>query len=482
MKIKQLFKDIPVQKIVGSKEVEVTGVCSNSKCVAPGNLFIALRGINSHGSKFIPEAVASGAVAVLTDIYDPFLENVVQIIHPDVYVIEPEIAARIYPHSNLFMVGITGTNGKTTTSYLVKHLLEKAAKPCGLIGTIECIIGKNHFPSVRTTTDLITNYKLLHEMKTHDLQAVVMEVTSHALHQGRVRSLAYDVAVFTNLTQDHLDYHKTLEEYAAVKSQLFATLGSDKAAVVNADDRWMQRMIQDCRAQVLTYAIDAPADLTITDLILSAQGIKAIVHYQGQKAAVSTSLIGRFNVYNCLAAIAVALKAGIALDKAAQSLHSFKRVPGRLESVPNVRNLNVFVDYAHTDDALKNVLLTLREVKHRKIITVFGCGGDRDQGKRPKMAQVAEQFSDQVILTTDNCRNEDPQSIVNQVLTGFNNPSAVHVEIDRAVAIQKAIQQAHHEDIVLIAGKGHEKVQIFAHQTVHFDDCQVAAAACQHLN
>jgi UDP-N-acetylmuramoyl-L-alanyl-D-glutamate--2,6-diaminopimelate ligase len=486
MKLKKLFKDLPVD-IKGSKEIEVTGICANSKLVAPGNLFIAKKGLTNHGARFVPEAIAAGAVAILSDIYDPFLqENVVQIIHPDVSSIEAKIAASYYQHpvDKLFLVGITGTNGKTTTSYLVKHLLEAFQMPCGFIGTTEWIVGKNHLPSLYTTPDLLMNYKLFHEMVLSGCKAAVTEVSSQALDQERVREIEYDVAVFTNLTQDHLDYHKTLENYAAAKAKLFESLGQEpvsksfpKAAVVNLDSPWAQVFLRESKVKTLTYGIESKADLFAEEIALTPDGIQFTAHYQGKKARFHSKLIGRFNVYNVLAAIGVCLTQGHELGSLPDLVKTFSHVRGRLERVENLSGLNIFVDYAHTDDALHNVLKTLKEIKKGKVITVFGCGGNRDQGKRPKMGKIAELLSDQCIITNDNPRNEEPEKIIQEILSGFYDPTSARVFPDRKEAIRQAILSASKDDIVLIAGKGHETTQIFAHQTLHFDDREVALDA-----
>jgi UDP-N-acetylmuramoyl-L-alanyl-D-glutamate--2,6-diaminopimelate ligase len=488
MKLKKLLKDLPVQITKGSKEIEVTGICSHSKLVSPGNLFIAKRGLSCDGSTFIADAISAGASAVLSDIYNPFLRDVVQIVHPDPALLEAEIAARFYHHPDrsLFLVGITGTNGKTTTSYLIKHLLDSLEGNCGLIGTIERIVGKNVFPSTLTTSDVITNYKLFFEMQASGCKAAVMEVSSHALDQGRVRSIEFDAAVFTNLTQDHLDYHHTMEQYADAKAKLFSSLHKTgnkpfaKTAIVNSDTPWHKIMLQKCCVPVLTYGLNPSADLVAKEITLSPQGMRFTVCFQGKTYPFHSSLIGRYNIYNCLAAMAVGLSRGFSLEKILSLLTRFTQVSGRLERVANTAGLNIFVDYAHTDDALRNVLETLQEVKKGKIITVFGCGGNRDQGKRPKMGSIAEKLSDAVIVTSDNPRSEDPNAIIQQILTGFSSSNKPIAIPDRAAAIAAAIQSASKEDIVLIAGKGHETHQIFAHQTIPFDDRLVAQQICAH--
>ncbi len=490
MRLKKLFKNISSVQIKGSKELEVSGICSNSKLVSPGNLFIAKKGVSGDdGSRYIPEAVAAGASAVLTDIYDPSLKQVVQVIHPDPSKIEGKVATEYFedPSKELLMVGITGTNGKTTTSFLAKFLLDKLEGLTGLIGTIEYIIGKQRYQAVRTTPDVVSNHKMLREMCNQGCKAAVMEVTSHALHQGRVSGIDFDIALFTNLTLDHLDYHGTMEEYCATKSRLFKSLGQEPSekrkkkpaiAIVNADSPWSSKILEGCHAKVFKYSLHGAGELNGRNLLLTGSGTQFDLEYNGKIYPCTVPLVGRFNVYNCLGAIAVALSAGHSLERILPLLTQIPSVPGRLEAVPNSRGLKIYVDFAHSDDALQNVLETLTEFKKGKIVTVFGCGGDRDAGKRPKMAEVSEQYSELTIVTSDNPRSEDPESICRHILGGFTKADSFMVELDRRVAIQKAIDQLGPEDILLIAGKGHETYQIFAHKTIEFDDRKVAAEIC----
>lgn len=488
MKLKKLLQNLPHVSVKGSKDIAITGVSANSKSVVPGNLFIAKKGLTHHAAHFIPEAIAAGAAAIVTDFYDPLLP-ITQIIHPNPAVIEAELAAAFYqyPNSKLFTVGITGTNGKTTTSYLVKHLLDALHMPCGLIGTVEWIVGKNSLPSTHTTPDALTNQKLFYEMASQGLKAVSMEISSHALVQERVRRVEFDVGVFTNLTHDHLDYHKTMESYGDAKALLFASLGKmheknfPKAAVINRDSPASLRMMRDCQVPIITYGVDAPSDLTAAEILLTDRGIECILCYKKEKAPLRVNLIGRFNLYNCLAAAGVGLAKGFSLEQVCRTLNAFRYVRGRLERVENSYNRHIYVDYAHTDDALENVLKTLREVARGKLITVFGCGGNRDAAKRSKMAAVAERLSDETIITTDNPRNEEPEKIVQDILAGFTPQFRPHVFMDRKEAIFHALKLAKAEDIVLIAGKGHEMYQIFAHKTIDFDDRKVALEALEKM-
>jgi UDP-N-acetylmuramoyl-L-alanyl-D-glutamate--2,6-diaminopimelate ligase len=475
MNLKQLIAGLPVELYKGGKDVPITGLCSHSKLVAPGNLFIAKKGTVDDGAKYIDEALASGAAAILTDLPNPFLKEAVQIVARDVRSIEGSLAARFYgdPSYSLFMVGITGTNGKTTTSYLVKHIFDAFGFSCGMIGTIEYIIGQHHFAAHLTTPEVITTQKLLKEMVRQKCAAAVMEVSSIGLEQGRVATIDFDVAVFTNLSQEHLDYHHTMEAYGDVKAKLFQELKLEGVAVLNAESPWSERMRRDCKARFLTYGCCAEADLYAHSIELMPDQTLFSVTYQGRTLPFSWKLIGRFNIYNCLAAMGVALSKGISFDALPGAIASFHPVSGRLEKVENLSNLHIYVDYAHTPDALEKSLNSLFEMKQGKILTVFGGGGNRDRAKRPEMARAVEKYSDFAFVTSDNPRNEDPLSICKEIAQGFTK-SNFAIEVDRRMAIERAIEMAAPDDLILIAGKGHETYQIFAHQTLPFDDRQVA--------
>lgn len=493
MKLKKILKEIPYATFKGSKDIDITGICANSKLIVPGNLFIAKKGRIDDGSKYIPEAVSGGAVAVLTDVYDPSFKHIAQIIHPDVSSIEASIAAAYYqyPSDELFLVGITGTNGKTTSAFLVKHILDALNTPCGLTGTIEYIIGQHRYQATRTTPDVTTNHKMLREMIRQGCKSAVMEVTSHALDQGRVQNIDFNVGVYTHLSLDHLDYHHTMDNYCIAKNRLFTSLDpkrkkkispNPKMAVINADCPWHDKITSGCKAPQLSYGIFKEADLKATGIELLDAKTHFNVHYQGQSLPLTWPVIGRFNVYNCLAAIGVGLAYGAPLDQIIAILQKPPTVRGRLQPVPNALGLKIFVDFAHTDDALINVLDCLRELTQGKIIAVFGCGGDRDTSKRAKMAHAVEEHADFAIVTSDNPRSEDPAQIAQQIIQGFESPESYCIELDRREAIKKAIQMASAEDIILIAGKGHETYQIFAHKTIEFDDAKVAAQTCEQLN
>lgn len=492
MKLKQLLKNIPLKaslQVRGSNEVNLTGISANSKQIAPGNLFIAKKGQRDDGARYVSEAVAAGACAVVTDVYDPLL-NTTQIICQDPKSIESLLVANYYnyPSDELLMIGITGTNGKTTTSFITKTLLDHLHGPCGLIGTIEYIVGNHRYEATRTTPDVVLNHKMLREMVIQGCRSAVMEVTSHALDQGRVDEIDFDVAIFTNLTLDHLDYHHTMEQYCQAKNRLFSEMGKShrhknkpKVAVVNTDSPWSGKVVEGCEVPILSYGIDRPADLMATNIQLGGQGIQLVVSYQGESIPCFWPIVGRFNVYNGLAAIGMALSQNFPLHTIIEKMADILPIRGRLQPVKNALGYQIFVDFAHSDDSLLNVLQTLKELTSGKVITVFGCGGDRDATKRPKMAEASEKYSDFSIVTSDNPRSENPEAICKAIIQGFKSRDSYFIEMDRRMAIKKAIELANSNDIILIAGKGHETYQIFSHQTVKFDDSEVAAEICAEI-
>lgn len=447
-------------EIRGNKEIDITGICSDSRLLAPGNVFVA------KSAKYIGEAVQNGARAVVTDLYDPFL-NVTQIICQEPGKLEALIADKYYerPSAHLFCVGVTGSKGKTTTTYLCRHILEKIGLKCGLLGTIETWIGDQRLPSYCTTRDVSANQKLLKEMVLHQCKAAVLEVSSHGLDQGRVEKIAFDAAIFTNLYPDHLDYHKTVEQYAAAKKKLFSSVVG--VSIFNADSPW-SKVMQGSGSKV-TIGIESPADIRAENIAFTEHGTEFFV--DGVRFV--SPLMGLYNVYNVLCALGVGRSRGKTFEEMAHFLLDFPGVPGRLERVPNDKGIFVFVDYAHTGESLAQTLLTLKRVAKQKMIVVFGCGGDRDPARRKEMAQAAEKYGDYSIITTDNPRSQDPVRIVQEIKEGFGT-SQNRVIMDRKEAIGKAIAMAVPGDFVVIAGKGHEKVQIFSSKTVTFDDVQIA--------
>lgn len=461
MKLKKLVKDLDVE-VKGSKEVEVTGISSHSQFITPGSLFIAKKGKTFDGSEFISKAIETGAVAVLTDIYNPFLQGIVQIVTSDVNKLEALLAKRYYEteKNSLYLIGITGTNGKTTTAYIIQHLLPHF----GLMGTIETIMGKQRFQAQLTTADVVTNHKTLREMADQGLKGAVMEVTSHALDQNRVGEIQFDLAIFTNLSQDHLDYHGTMDEYFKTKLKLFEKA---HAKIYNLDDPRAKEFHEG-----MTFGIRTPADLQAKNIQFSLEGTTFDLHMNGKVFPMRSPLIGEYNVYNVLAALAAGLKKGERLSTLQKRLETFPGVPGRLERIENPKGIHLFVDFAHTPEALSSILQTLHAFKKGRIITIFGCGGERDRDKRPKMGRIAERYSDQLIVTSDNPRSEDPEMICKEVAAGLSREPII--EVDRRSAIERGIFMAKKNDIVLIAGRGHEPFQKIKGRLLPFDDREVA--------
>ncbi|HKR85076.1 MAG TPA: UDP-N-acetylmuramoyl-L-alanyl-D-glutamate--2,6-diaminopimelate ligase [Terriglobales bacterium] len=463
---------------------EITGIEYDSRRVTPGSLFVAMRGETSDGNRFIDQAIARGAVAVVTD-SDPEPKGVdwARVAHGRQAL--ATLSANFYgqPAKKLGITGITGTNGKSTTAFLVEAILRAADRAGALVGTIEYHVGGKVLPAPHTTPESLELQRLFCETVASGGTEVVMEVSSHALAQGRTYGIPFDVAVFTNLTRDHLDFHKSMDEYFAAKKILFSGCGSPRPrqSVLNADDEYGVQLAEFGRQQgskVFTYGW-SKADFRAGRVEITARGTQFQLNSPEGSIEISSSLIGRVNVYNILAASAAAVARGCSLDAVAQGVATLKSVPGRFERVDCGQSFTVVVDYAHTDDALRNLTSLARDfVKQNsgRVITVFGCGGDRDRTKRPLMGEAAGQGSDFVVLTSDNPRSEDPLAIMNDAVVGLQRSGVRYKsEPDRHAAIALAIGEARSGDIVLIAGKGHEKFQISRGGTIRFDDREVAA-------
>lgn len=486
MQLKTLAAAISPRQIIGPLDRVVEGIAYDSRRMQRNFLFVALRGEKSDGHQFIDQVIEKGASVIVTD-------QEVQQARATCIVVEntrhalADLGAAFYerPARRLKMAAVTGTNGKTTTSFLLKHLCEKAGLRCGLLGTVRYEIGDRVLPAVRTTPESLDVQDLLAQMVDAGCKAAAMEVSSHAIAQDRTRGLEWDVAVFTNLTQDHLDFHGTMENYFEAKAKLFTDLAEQKnkinpVAVINIDDRYGAQLVDrlEKKVPVITYGVGAHADFRASNYHAEFAGTSYRLDAKGKSYLVRVPLIGRFNVANSMAALAAAGSLGINLREAILSLSRSPQVPGRLEAVPAKRQFQVFVDYAHSDDALLNVLKTLRELSPRRLIVVFGCGGDRDRQKRPLMGRVVDENADLGIITSDNPRKEDPDAIIAEVEKGFRSDHYEKIS-DRAKAIARAIELAQPRDIVLIAGKGHEAYQEFADHTVPFDDIQVARRALE---
>ncbi len=478
-------------------DVDVTAVEYDSRRVRPGALFVAMKGGTTDGNRYNAAAIKNGAVVIATDSTEAFDNLTVR--HPQVSVVEvtsgrcalAALAANHFDHPErrLALSGVTGTNGKTTTAYLLDAMLNHAARTTVLVGTIEYHVAGEVLPSPHTTPESRDLLELFAAGVAQHATEAVMEVSSHALKQGRVFSLQFDVAIFTNLTRDHLDYHRTMEKYFAAKRKLFD--GTDypapRVAVINTDDSYGPPLAKSARqagAQVYTYGL-ASADFRATEIKMSAAGMDFRLTAPQGEVLIHTRLTGRVNVYNLLAAAAAASARGLSLEQIAAGAAALTCVPGRFQTVDAGQPFPVVVDYAHTDDALRNLIALAREFvqpNNGRVITLFGCGGDRDRTKRPLMGRAAGEGSDFVVLTSDNPRSEDPQSILDDVLPGLTETRVrCTSEVDRAAAIRVALQAAHEGDIVLLAGKGHEKTQTLADRVIPFDDAEVAAATLHAL-
>ncbi|TAJ22159.1 MAG: UDP-N-acetylmuramoyl-L-alanyl-D-glutamate--2,6-diaminopimelate ligase [Nitrospirae bacterium] len=499
MTLAELIAPLPVVEREGSLGVEITGLTDDSRAVKSGSLFVAVKGERADGHAFLRQAVAAGASALVVQervaatIGTVTGEKAVPIVRVD----DSRralglLASRFHqePSSRLSMIGVTGTNGKTTITYLCRGVLEAGGKKVGLIGTVAYHIGAERLAASHTTPGAVELQALLARMVAAGLDAAVMEVSSHALALDRTAGCEFDAAVFTNLTQDHLDFHTDLEQYFQAKLRLFTGLASvalkprPKRAIVNVDDERGERVCKACRVPVWTYSIKRPSDIRAEDVRLSLAGTSFTAATPGGRFPVESRLVGEHNVYNMLAAIGVGLHERLSPEQIRAGLQAVVAVPGRFERVEAGQDFTVVVDYAHTEDALARLLTAAQALKTGRIITVFGCGGDRDRGKRPKMGRVAAQMSDLVIATSDNPRSEDPMAILGEVETGLRgtsgpNGASSRYEIipDRRLAIEAAIRAAEPGDMVLIAGKGHEDYQIVGAQRIHFDDREVARDA-----
>jgi len=486
MQLKTLLAAIAVREIIGPVDRTVESVAYDSRRVQRDGLFVALRGEKSDGRDFIGQAVEKGATVIVAQ-HAEKNPRATCVVVENTRSAMADLSARFYnfPARKLKLAGVTGTNGKTTTTFLIKHICEKAGTRCGLLGTIRYEIGQRVLPAARTTPESLDLQELLAQILDAGCQAAAMEVSSHALVQERTRGIEWDVAVFTNLTQDHLDYHRTMESYFQAKAKLFEQLGLQQrkrkpVAIINIDDRYGQKLIEkiDSKVSLVTFGTGLKADFRASNYRMEFGGTSYQLDARGKSYLVRVPLIGRFNVVNSVAALAAANALGIGLRDAVLSLAKSPQVPGRLEIVPAKRQFQVFVDYAHTPDALLNVLKTLRELEPRRLIMVFGCGGNRDREKRPLMGQVADQNADCAIITSDNPRKEDPDKIIAEIEKGFRGSHFEKIS-DRARAISRAVEIAQPRDIVLIAGKGHENYQEFADHTVPFEDIQVARRAIE---
>ncbi len=466
--------------------LEVRGLEYDSRRVDPGFLFFAFAGARADGRQFASDAIARGAVAVVSELPPPDSFEAPWI--------EVEHGRRALALScknfygnlgeRLCLTGITGTNGKTTTAFLTDEILRGAGKITALVGTVEYRLAGQVLPAVNTTPESLDLYRLLQNLEAAGGTHATMEVSSHALALGRVYGIPFHTAVFTNLTRDHLDFHCTMEDYFAAKTLLFRPEGSNppRCAVINNDDSYGREIRTSAETRVISYGFNEGAMVRASAMETDFEGLRFTIEYGGERIAIASPLVGRINVYNIMAAAGAALSYGLEWNSIAQGIAACRAVPGRFERVDAGQPFMVVVDYAHTDDALKNVIQVARGLKPNRVITLFGCGGDRDRAKRPLMGMAAGEASDYVVLTSDNPRSEDPLDIINDALVGLGRFDTPHlIEPDREKAIHAAIKEAQPGDIVILAGKGHEPYQVLNGRTISFDDREVARAALRSL-
>jgi len=485
MRLSELAGRIPGSRVIGPGDVDVGRAVHDSRRVRAGDLFVALAGTKIDGHRFVQAALEAGAAAAAVERQVDLPGGPPLLLVGDARE-ALDLAAHALagdPTRRLIVCGVTGTTGKTTTTYLVRSIFECAGWPTGVLGTIGYVIGRREIPSRLTTPDADDLAAYFAEMVESGLKAAVMEVSSHALHQRRAAGIAFDVGAFTNLSPEHLDYHPDMYSYREAKGLLFAALAPESCAVLNADEEASRAFEEATEARVLWYGIDRPADVRAEDIRSDVGGSRfALVSPRG-RAEIRTCLLGRHNVYNCLTAAAIAEALDVPHETVAEGIRAVRVVRGRLEPVPTRLPFAVLVDYAHKTDALMHALSTVRGLVEEggRLVVVFGCGGDRDRQKRPAMAKVAEELADRVVVTSDNPRTERPEAIAGEVLAGFSSMEKVAVELDRRAAIALALAEAQPGDVVIIAGKGHETYQIIGDVTRPFDDREVAAEILRTL-
>ena len=478
MKLKELLQGLEPLQIAADLEMEIGYVTSDSRKVQPGSLFVAVAGFAADGNRFIPMAMEKGAAVVVTA-KKPEADIPYVLVESDRFALAT-IGTNYYGHpaTSMTMIGVTGTNGKTSTTWLLKQVLQKTKNAkVGLIGTMENHIGDEIIATDRTTPESIQLQELFARMRDAGCKYAVMEVSSHAISLDRVAGIHFDVAAFTNLTEDHLDYHKTMEAYCDTKAILF---GRCDRAVANADDEWVERILRDCRGPVLTTSVSGKGDLCAENVEMKANGIRFTAVYGQQRVEISVPIPGKFTVYNVLSVLAIALQLGVSLEESAAVLKHVAGVKGRVEVVPTPgKPYTILIDYAHTPDGLENVLASVRGFCKGRLIAVFGCGGDRDPIKRPIMGAIGVRIADIAVITSDNPRTETPGAIIADIVKGLENASNYKIVENRQEAIHYAMDIAEKDDIIVLAGKGHETYQENHGVKYHMDEREIVAEYLQ---
>lgn len=480
MEITRVLEGIDYELIKGDLYQEVSGISYDSRTVRPGSLFICIKGFKTDGHIYIEQAINNGAVAILAqdEVDIPLPVTIIRSL--DTRKALPKIAANFYsnPSKKLRLIGVTGTNGKTTITHLIKSILEEAGKKVGIMGTLYAKIGNIEKDLKHTTPEAVEIEQFMSIASEEKTDYVVMEVSSHALDLHRVDELDFNIGIFSNLSQDHLDYHQNMEQYRKAKLKLFkmVSLDDENFNLVNMDDSNAKYFMESSNARTFTYGINETADVQAINIDISLKGTSFVVKYQDNEFKINMKLVGLFSIYNALAAIALALKENIEPEIIKRALEKVSGVPGRFEQVDCGQEFSVIVDYAHTPDGLENILKTTKQIVENRIITVFGCGGDRDRAKRPLMGEIAARYSDFCIVTSDNPRSEDPQKIIDDIVPGLDivKNSRYAIIVDRYEAIRHALYLAKKGDVVIIAGKGHETYQLIGDKVLDFDDRKVA--------
>ncbi|OXT07830.1 UDP-N-acetylmuramoyl-L-alanyl-D-glutamate--2,6-diaminopimelate ligase [Thermoanaerobacterium thermosaccharolyticum] len=473
MRLADVLKDIEYTIVKGNVDVDIRGICYDSRNSKDGSMFVAIKGFKSDGADYIGDAIERGAVAILVDGEISIDKDITLIKVQNTRKSLAKIASNYYgdPSKQLFLIGVTGTNGKTSVTYMIKSILESQNNKVGLIGTIQNMIGDKVYPTERTTPESLDLQRYLRLMVDEGVKYVVMEVSSHSLALNRVDECDFDIAVFTNLTQDHLDFHKTMDDYANAKAKLFRM--AKTACVINIDDDYSSLIIENSNAKVVTYGIKDYAYIMAKDIKNDIKGAKYTVQIEDIKSDIALKIPGLFSVYNSLAAISVAFILGIPLQSVKIALKDVK-IKGRFEVLDIDAPYNVVIDYAHTPDGLENLMKAFGEYDTGRKILLFGCGGDRDKGKRPKMGEVAGKYADFVIITSDNPRSEDPMQIISEIEMGIKNTKCPYKIIEnRKEAIKYALSIAKDNDIVILAGKGHETYQVLKDRVIDFDEREI---------
>lgn len=483
MKLSELIKGVDLKSATGNLDIEISNVASDSRKVTPGTLFIAIRGLKTNGHFYIKDALAKGAAALIIekmpdDIALPFATTIITVHDSRKAIAQVAIIFYRNPSEEINLIGITGTNGKTTTTYLIRSILEDSNNRVGLIGTVSYSIGNKIFPAAHTTPEAMEFQGLLRNMVDEGCNFAVTEVSSHALALQRVHGTNFSAAVFTNLTQDHLDFHADMEDYFQAKALLFLSMSSQNRGVINIDDPYGKRLPGMMKCSTYSYGLNKKADIRGEDISINMNGLEFNAITPVGNIHIKSRLVGIYNVYNILASVGVAISYNIPSEKIASGIASLTSVPGRFERIDSGMGFNVVVDYAHTENALRLLLEAASGFTLQRIITVFGCGGDRDRGKRPLMGKAGMELSDYVIVTSDNPRTEDPLKIIEEIEAGMKDTinkaniksSGYKIIPDRRSAIEEAINMAEEGDLVVIAGKGHEDYQIIGSKKFRFDD------------